>query len=113
MTGLSARSRWRLQAAAIKPSLNAAMVFSSSTELSVPVSIWLPGDQNWVSKTDKGYAAGITVVVTVRDENGKLVDIFQKFVDARWSKEEWTGIEKKGLQIVSSLTIPKLQSVDV
>ncbi len=99
--------------AAIKPRLNAAMVFSSSSELSVPVSIWLPGDQNWVSKTDKGYAAGVTMVITARDTAGRLVDIFQKFVDARWSKDEWKVIEKKGLQIVSSLTIPKMQSLDV
>jgi VWFA-related protein len=98
---------------AIKPTLNAAMVFSSATELSVPVSIWLPGDQSWVSKTDKGYAAEVTIVITARDANGKLVDIFQKFVDARWTIDEWKGIEKKGLQIVSSLTIPKLQSLDL
>jgi VWFA-related protein len=99
--------------ASLKPRLNAAMVFSSPTELSVPISIWLPGDQSWVTKADKGYAAGITMAITARDENGKLVDIFQRFVDARWSKDEWKGVEKKGLQIVSSLTIPKLQSLDV
>jgi VWFA-related protein len=99
--------------AALKPRLNAAMVFSSPTELSVPISIWLPGDQSWVSKTDKGYAAGVTMAITARDANGKLVDVFQKFVDARWTKDEWKGIEKKGLQIVSSLTIPKLESLDL
>jgi hypothetical protein len=89
------------------------MVFSSPTELSVPVSIWLPGDQSWASKTDKGYVAGVTMVITARDANGKLVDVFQRFVDARWTKDEWKGIEKKGLQIVSSLTIPKLESVNL
>jgi hypothetical protein len=99
--------------AALKPRLNAAMVFSSPTELSVPISIWLPGDQSWVSKTDKGYAAGVTMAITARDANGKLVDVFQRFVDARWTKDEWKGIEKKGLQIVSSLTIPKLESLDL
>jgi len=99
--------------AAINPRLNAAMVFSSPTELSVPVSIWLPGDQSWISKSDKGYAAGVTMVITARDTDGRLVDIFQKFVDARWSKDEWKVIEKKGLQIVSSLTIPKMQSLDL
>jgi len=99
--------------AAIKPRLNAAMLFSSPTELSVPVSVWLPGDQSWASKSGTGYAAGVTMAITARDANGKLVDIFQKFVDARWSKEEWKEVEKKGLQIVSSLTIPKLQSVDL
>jgi len=97
--------------ATLKPILNAAMVFSSRTELSVPVSIWLAGDQSWVSKTDKEYAAGVTMVITARDNEGKLVDIFQRFVDARWSKDEWKAIEKKGLQIVSSLTVPKMQSV--
>jgi len=81
--------------------------------LSIPVSVWLPGDQAWVTKTDKGYAAGVTLAITARDSNGKLVDVFQRFVDARWTKDEWKGIEKKGLQIVSSLTIPKLQSVDL
>jgi VWFA-related protein len=99
--------------ASLKPRMNAAMVFSSPTELSVPVSIWLPGDQSWVSKTDKGYAVGVTMAITARDATGKLVDIFQRFVDARWTKDEWKGIEKKGLQIVSSLTIPKLQSLDL
>ncbi|MDP8979643.1 MAG: VWA domain-containing protein [Acidobacteriota bacterium] len=99
--------------AALKPRLNAAIVFSSPTELSVPVSIWLPGDQSWVSKSDKGYFAGVTMVITARDANGKLLDVFQRFVDARWTKDEWKGIEKKGLQIVSSLTIPKLQSLEL
>jgi len=99
--------------ASLKPRMNAAMVFSSPTELSVPVSIWLPGDQSWVGKADKGFAAGITMAITARDENGTLVDIFQRFVDARWSRDEWKGVEKKGLQIVSSLTIPKLQSLDI
>jgi VWFA-related protein len=99
--------------ASIQPRMNTAMVFGSSTELSVPVSIWLPGDQSWVSKTDKGFAAGVTMVIIARDSDGRLIDIFQKFVDARWSKDEWKVIEKKGLQIVSSLTIPVMESLDV
>jgi VWFA-related protein len=99
--------------ATFKPRINAAMLFNSATGLSVPVSIWVPGDQSWAGKSGEGYTAGAAIVITARDANGKLLDIFQKFVDARWTREEWKGIEKKGLQIVSSLTIPKMQSLDL
>ncbi len=99
--------------ASIKPKLNAAIVFSSAAELAVPVSLWLPGDQSWVTKTEKGFASGITMVVTARNSEGRMVDIFQKFVDVRLTKDEWQPIEKKGLQLIANLTIPKLEPVDV
>jgi VWFA-related protein len=99
--------------ATIKPKLNATIVFNSPTDFAAPVSIWLPGDLSWVTKNDKGYAAGITMVVTARSADGHIVDIFQKYVDVHLSKDEWKGIEKKGLQLISNLTIPKLQPLDV
>jgi hypothetical protein len=89
------------------------MVFSSPTEVSIPVSVWLPGDQNWVTKTDKGVGSAITMVVSARDSQGHMLDVFQKFVEARWTKDEWKEIEKKGLQVIANLTIPKLMPAEI
>lgn len=98
---------------AFKPRINASMVFSSATEVSIPVSVWLPGDQNWVTKTDKGVGTAITMVVSARDSQGHMLDVFQKFVEARWTKEEFKEIEKKGLQVIANLTIPKLMPAEI
>jgi hypothetical protein len=98
---------------AFKPRINAAMIFSSPTEVSIPVSVWLPGDQSWVTKNDKGFATGITMVVSARDSQGHVLDVFQKFVDARWTKDEFKEIEKKGLQVIANLTLPKLMPAEI
>jgi len=98
---------------AFNPRINASMIFSSPTEVSIPVSVWLPGDQSWVTKNDKGFATGITMVVSARDSQGHVLDVFQKFVDARWTKEEFKEIEKKGLQVIANLTLPKLMPAEI
>src|SRR5262249_32673683 len=73
-----------------------------------------PGDLSWVTKTESGgYSSGITVVVTARDAQGKLLDAYQKFVDFQASKDKWKDYEKSGLQMFASLSIPELQPVDV
>jgi hypothetical protein len=42
-----------------------------------------------------------------------MLDVFQKFADARWTKDEWKEIEKKGLQVIANLTVPKLTPVEI
>ncbi|MEO8027255.1 MAG: VWA domain-containing protein, partial [Bryobacteraceae bacterium] len=94
--------------------LNTALVFDSRTEHAVPFSVWLPGEDSWTTKDAVGgHNSGITVVVTARNGQGQLLDAYQKFIDFQATKEQWKDYEKKGVQLMASLSVPNLEPLDV
>jgi hypothetical protein len=99
--------------AGVKAKLNAAALFNSASDIGVPVSIWIPGQASWITEEVDQHKSGIRIVVTARTTDGRLAGAFEKFVDASFNESEWAVIEKKGLQVVANLTVPKLESLNI
>ncbi len=94
--------------------LNAALVFESREDHALPFSVWLPNDTSWLVKDSAGgYESKMTVVVTARNAQGRLVDAYQQFINFQATKEQWKSYEKRGLQLMGSLSMPTLEPVDL
>lgn len=95
------------------PKLYGALLFGVGGDFALPLSIVLPGDLSSLTKSDRNYTADVTVVLTVRDREGALLDVTQRSIRLNLPKEQAAEFQCSGVRVATGLIVPRLESVDV
>ncbi len=117
MTPAAAQLLGALVSGSLKPaftaSVNAALLLAPDGKLGVPVQVSLPSKSVHFESNAKSYRAGVTLVLTAHGRDGRLVSVYQRFLNLDLNKKQWKDFEAKDLDISARLAVPELEPLRV
>jgi VWFA-related protein len=117
MTPAAAVLLTNLRSGVIKPKLNAAvnadLLLAPSGHYSVPVSVSFPGKDVPVQKDGEFYTGNVTMLLTLRDAQGKVVGFRQRDWPVKFAAKDKDDFTKRTLTLQSQVSLPEIQPVTV
>jgi len=95
------------------PQVNAVVVPAPDGRFGIAAAVSMPGKLVRFEKSKDQRVAGVSLLLTARDEKGQLLSIQERYADVRLKAEDHAGFSTKIFNLQGHVPIPELAPVSV